>query len=555
MKKTKLPILILCVASIVTGMVIPSAQGFFRRTFTEPSIPRFISPDNGARFSVGSTPPTIHWTHISDVVEYELQFSLDPVFHNAYSMFFDEDQTVLVLAELIDQPTWDTLSLQLHLRVRAWISENTYSDWSDSIEFAKTVASAPIIVSPDNDARFLPGEPMPVLEWYSSVPMYRFAIEFAADPSFEESFGVYELEDLVLDFNLAGEQSAWDPIIDTFYWRVWGLENGWIPTPETQTYSFSKTVCEPPQLITPPNRTHYPNFAELPFFEWEPPVHNPDEYHIQFAWSDSRLPAGGSYITSDVPWFSFESVGITEDVWNSFYGKLSWRVASLDKYGNHGGFSDVFWFYKISYDNYMAYGDSVTGGWGSSDFETGFGGYPRQLRNMLRARYSDSIQVFCEKDRSWFSGSHAYTGSANIAMAMEHFGPRHVMVMLGIVDIVDPGAPGCDNFDCYTIEHLTFIIDTIREYGGVPYIAALPPINPDAPRAFLQYKVDELNVDIRNLAATKNVPLADLDQAFNNAPLPLPEYYSYDTYNDIPDWAHFNDLGYQLIAEVWNEML
>jgi lysophospholipase L1-like esterase len=553
LKTLKLVIFFVFAGAFTAALNVSTVAGFFQKLSNDSDIPQFTAPEDGSRYSAGSHPPAIVWSGIDESIQYELQFSLDSAFSTAFSMYCDE--AFLDLSDLIDQQTWDALSLRLYLRVRVWFADDISSKWSDSLDFSKTVASAPVIVSPGNDARFLPAEPMPVFEWYSLTPVYRFAIEFSGDPYFEDSLGVYELEDIILDFNLAGDQAVWDSMIGTWYWRVWGLENGWIPTPATPAYSFSKTVCEPPKLVSPPNATHYPDISQMPVFEWEPLPHSPDEYHIQFVYSDHTFPAGDVYIESAVPWFSFESVGITEELWNSFYGKLSWRIAGLDSYGNHGGFSEVFWFNKISSLNYMAYGDSVTGGWGSSDFETGFGGYPRQLRDMLRARYSDSIQVFCEKNRSWFSGSHAYTGSANIAAAMEHFGPQHVTIMLGIVDIVDPGAPGCDNFDCRTIEHLTFIIDTIREYGGFPYLASLPPINPDAPRAFLQYAVDELNVDIRNLAHTKNVPLADLDQAFLDAPLPLPDYYSYDMYNDIPDWAHFNDSGYLLIAEVWNQLL
>jgi len=80
-------------------------------------------------------------------------------------------------------------------------------------------------------------------------------------------------------------------------------------------------------------------------------------------------------------------------------------------------------------------------------------------------------------------------------------------------------------------------------------------VNPESTRADLQDSIEALNESIRTLAEMQSVPLADLEAAFLNAPLPLEDYYTYDEEEEEPDWAHFNDLGYQIIAETWNEIL
>lgn len=538
---------------VVAGVVCCPVRAFISFSNYREDPPEFVSPENGARYTPGSVPPMIEWTEVSSATGYELQVALDSDFSAPFPVFLEDN--FWDLSELLDQEIWDGLSLYVFIQVRAIRNNNPLTDWSDPIDFAKTVASAPIILSPVDDARFLPGMPMPVFRWQSKTPVNRYAVEFAADNDFETSFGVFELEMDIIDCNIAGDPEAWDPIIDTYYWRVWGLENGWIPTPPSETHSFSKTVMDPPLPLTPPDKTRYPSLCDSPVFEWETLPHEPGEYHLQFVYGDDPFPAGGSYIRTNAPVFTFESIGITEELWESFYGTLYWRVAGADEFGNHGGFSKSFRLTKISAMNYMAYGDSITGGWGASDFETGYAGYPRQLQRMLRNTHTSQINVFCKQDWSWFSGCHAYTGSANIEQAMEYHGPQYALIMLGIIDIVDPGAPGCDNYDCHTIEHLTRIIDSVRSFHATPCLATLPPVNPDSPRAYLQGYVDDLNVDIRDLAFTENILLAELDQAFFSAPLPLPEYYTYDTVKNQPDWAHFNDLGYLLIAETWYQYL
>ena len=539
----------LLVLLLISVFVCNPVKAFFRFSSGRVDPPEITFPETGSRYIPGDIPPRIEWTKVLGAVEYELQFALSSDFDESFSVYLTE--CFWDLSDLIDQEIWDTLSIYLFFQVRAIQKNQLPTEWSEPIEFSKSVALAPEIVSPVDDARFLPKKPMPVFKWTSEPFIRRFAIEFASDKEFTESFGFYEIDSSVIDCNIMGDQKLWDPFIGTYYWRVWGLENGWVPTPATEAHSFTKTVMKPPVLLTPPDQSRYPSSSPLPVFEWKPLPHHPNEYHIQFVYNNEPFPAGGSYIQTTLPIFSFDSVGITQAIWDSFYGTLYWRVAGPDESGNPGGFSDAFRLTKIAALNYMAFGDSITGGYGASDFENGYAGYPRQLQRMLRETRSSQINVFCEKEISWFSGCHTYTGSYQIGNAVRTHGPQYSLIMLGVVDIVDPGASGCDDNDCHTIEYLTTIIDIVRSYYSIPFLATLTPVNPASRRAHLQDEIDELNDKIRDLAFSKGVILVDLGEAFLDAPMPLPSYFTYDSKTKEPDWAHFNDSGYLFIAETW----
>ncbi|MCD4653420.1 SGNH/GDSL hydrolase family protein [bacterium] len=515
--------------------------------------PVFTSPEPSSRYTTGDSPPVLEWTEISASDQYEIECGLDSEYSTPFSLFSSDN--ILDFSTLIDQVTWDSISFQLFLRVRALNSSMPVSKWSETTEFAKTRAGTTTIVTPVNDARFNTGDPLPIFKWEVIPGISDYVIEFAGDPNFTNLMGNFTFPGTEIDCNTSGDSAAWDSLTGTFYWRVWGLEDGLIPTPRTPSAQFSKTTEPPPVLVSPPNLTRFSGDSPIPMFTWEALPHSSPEYHIQFAYGSPSFPAGGSYIPVTTTSFSFSSVDITQEMWSQFFGKLNWRVAGLDSYGNPGGFSQAFSFVKVSDWNYMAYGDSITGGYGASNWETGFAGYPPMLQTMLRQRYGSSVNVFSQMDKSWFSGGHAYTGDEKINNAMEYHGPGKVLIMFGVIDIVDPGAPGCEDYDCHTIEHLIGIINKICLYNATPYIATLTPVNPVSDRAFLQDRVEELNVEIRSMASNQGVTICDLEQAFFESSLPLESYYNYDQEEDKPDWAHFNDAGYQIIAEAWNELL
>jgi len=515
--------------------------------------PEFTAPEPSARYTTGDLPVSFHWTVVAGADEYEVEFAIDSLFTAPFSL--NSEVNELDLANLIDQATWNTLSIQLFLHVRGLKNSEPLSGWSETLEFAKTIAGATQVVSPVDDTRFLTGRPLPIFKWAALSEITDYIIEFAADEDFEFSMGAFNFPGTEIDCNVSGDPEIWNLLTGTFYWRVCGMENSITPTPWTPTLRFSKTTESPPAPISPPDLTIFSGASLMPTFTWEPLPHLPSEYHIQFAYGSAFFPAGGSYIPVPNNSYSFAAAGITQEMWDQFYGELKWRVAGLDVYGNHGAFSTSYSFVKLSAWNYMAFGDSITGGFGASNWGSNYAGYPPLLQTMLRQRISPKINLLCELDKSWFSGGHAFTGDEKINKAMAYHGPEKVLIMFGIIDVVDPGATGCEDYDCQTVEHLEGIINKVRSFNATPYISLVTPVNPDSDKSFLQEEIDELNFEIRSMAAARDVPLCDIEQAFNDAPLPLESYFAYDSEEDEPDWAHFNDSGYQIIAEAWNELL
>ncbi|MBN1356849.1 SGNH/GDSL hydrolase family protein [bacterium] len=507
------------------------------------SAPRQIHPPDGDRYVPGDPIVWIEFEEIADAVKYEILLSFTPDMQ--YGFVFESLETILDFADFLSQEEWDELSIQLYWQVRAQVDE--WTDWSDVWVFAKSVTPAADLLTPGKDARFGIGDPMPVLTWSSLETAVCYAIEFAEDIEFETSYGWFRIPGTVLDFS-TGDPEAWNAIVNTFFWRVWGLEVNDVPGPHSESFYFSKTTLDKPSPTSPANHTRLPSESVVPVLNWEP-VDGAVEYHVQLIYGDAVFPDGLEYFTFSDTHFDFSEYGITQQIWNDFYGQLKWRVAAVGDDGHHGSFSIPFEFSKIANYRYMAYGDSITGGYGSDTWGSGFAGYPPILQRTLRSRYGDRINVVCEAERSWFPGGHAYTGDWEMEQALKYHGPSVTLILFGTVDAIDPGAPGCDNFDCHVKEHLYNMIQQSRAFYAEPLIATLPPVNPESERAYVQGDIDLLNLDIRDLAQETGVVLADLESAFYNAPLQLPEYF----YNG--DWAHFNEMGYLLMAETWAELL
>ena len=524
----------------------------FSSFFAEDTVPpELVYPENGARFSAGDEIVYFIFSEIEGAIQYEVEFSLSSIFSEEYIL--TTDAPAFHLSDFMTQSQWDQLSFQLFWRVRAIMEDNEITQWSAAWEFAKTVAGSPDLLSPGPDSRFCAGGEMPLLKWSPLESAESYAIEFAQDEEFQDSYGWFSYPFTVLDFGESGDRSQWDPINGTFYWRVWVLEANGVPGPKSQISYFSKTTIGAPSLTNPPDNSKFASSADIPILQWES-VADVSEYQLQLVYDEAPFSDGEGYFTVIDHNFDFSEYGVTPEIWRQFYGNLNWRIAGVDPEGNHGCFSHAFEFTKITDQRYMSYGDSVTGGFGSSTWGTGFAGYPPILQSKLKQRYGNAVEVCCQQGKSWFPGGHAYTGDWNFEKAIKHHGVSVVLIMFGVVDAIDDGAPGCNDHDCQVKLHLANMVSQTRAFHAIPFLATLPPINPESDRVQVQPSIDEFNADIRDLSGEMSVPLADLDSAFRNAPLPLSSYF-YINPDGIPDWAHFNDAGYELIANVWNNLL
>ncbi len=513
-----------------------------------------LQPPNHAHFTKGDPIPAIRFSPVADAVKYQIELALTPDFSAASSMDLTEPD--LDLGKYLTPDQWNPISFVLYWRVRAQNFDRTWTSWSEGWWFSKSILNAPEEVKPDTDARYSSDDNLPLLYWDEYTQTSTFDVELGGDPDFNDSWAFLRVTEPLLDFaDLFNLQTLpiWYNLELKFYWRVYAVQGNGVQSPPSDARAIYKSTIDKPDLVDPEDHSKYPvDSSNLPNLTWEP-VNDASLYHVQIVFGEDEFPDGHPDLVLASTNFNFADY-ISTAVWQDFYGQLSWRVSAVRNDGFYGSFSDEFDLVKIGRDRYMGYGDSITGGFGSEDFGTGFAGYPPILESMLQGAYGPQIRVLCEETYSWFPGGHTFTGDEYTPIAMGHHAPEHVLIMFGVVDLIDSGNPGCEDHDCHTIEHLTAIVNQVRSYHATPYVATLTPVNPESDRAYLQTKIDTVNAQIRTMCVQLSVPLADLDEAFEDTPLELPEYF-YEHPDETPDWAHFNDAGYEIIANAWFDVL
>ena len=180
---------------------------------------------------------------------------------------------------------------------------------------------------------------------------------------------------------------------------------------------------------------------------------------------------------------------------------------------------------------YLAFGDSITAGNGSSSGD----GYPRHLEEDLRA--------FWGKANVWkdgVAGTKSDKGAARLGTSLNQARPAYVLILYGTNDWND-GECRDNNFPCYTIDSLRAMVDRTRGFGAFPVVGTIPPVNPNWVDKFPTQRNDwvkRMNDQIRAMAQQENAAVAEIYGAFMKQPS-LPPLYS--------DFVHPNDAGYQLI--------
>lgn len=523
-------------------------------TYPEGTAPVPLQPPDRVHFTKGDPVPIIGFSPVTSAIGYQIEFSLMSDFSSSSRV--DLTETTLDLGKWLTADDWNNLSFVLYWRVRAQHVDRTWTDWSEGWWFSKSILSAPEEVIPETDARFGFDDTLPIITWDEYTQTHTFDVEIGADAGFNNSWGFIRVTEPLLDFadlfNLQTIQ-LWYDLELKFYWRVYAVQSNGVQSPPSDARAMHKSTIDKPDLVEPDDHSKYSaDSTNLPNLIWEP-VNEAVSYHLQIVYGDDDFSDGIPSVILNATNFNFADYLTTTD-WQDFFGQLRWRVSAVRADGLYGSFCDEFDLTKIGRDRYMGFGDSITGGFGSSNFGNGFAGYPPRLRDMLRGAYGNHVQVLCEQDHSWFPGGHAYTGADNVSLAMQYHAPDTVLIMFGIVDLIDSGATGCDDHDCHTIEHLSSIVNQVIGYHASPYVATLTPVNPDSDRAFLQEEIDTINAQIRVMCAQMSVPLVDLDEAFEDTPLELPEYF-YEHPDETQDWAHFNDDGYEIIANTWYDAL
>jgi lysophospholipase L1-like esterase len=179
---------------------------------------------------------------------------------------------------------------------------------------------------------------------------------------------------------------------------------------------------------------------------------------------------------------------------------------------------------------YLAYGDSLTLGEGSSDGA----GYVNRLESMLQAHFG-SASLF----REGRQGRITESGVRFIEDAVNRHRPAYTLIMMGTNDW---NLPSCqDRVPCEALDNLREMVRLTRGQRSLPVLATIPPVNP-AINAGRNDWVSRMNGLLRTMAAQEGAALADVYAAFQQKE-DLPSLFT--------DQVHPNDAGYQVIAQAF----
>jgi lysophospholipase L1-like esterase len=401
------------------------------------------------------------------------------------------------------------------------------------------LAEGPIPLTPPDDARLWIGDPVPSFSWTDKFGSYSYYLEFDDSGDWATPIGGFELPGTEFDLAPYLTQREWDPLVFNLHWRVRGIYFGGVLGEPGPSFHFSKTTAEPPETWEPVHGAVIQPWSYPATFGWSP-YPNGAKYFMQFGGTIEMVEPFGEFAWDQ----TFINLGhfISPEEWHYIYFGFFWRMSAQDSFGNKSPWGPAAGVYKLGYRRVVCYGDSITGGYGASNFETGFGGYPPILKDSLQEH--DGLSSVTTK---WYSGGKAEDGSFNIESDLTETLGGVIIVMFGTVDIIDPA--GCENGDCKTLERLQEIVSVCDDNGVTPIICTVIPYNPAGghPKVpdvtVIQAQLDEVNQDIRDWCETESIAMADLDQAMiNNAPGgDLTQLYF--------DWAHPNDSGYWIMAE------
>ena len=179
---------------------------------------------------------------------------------------------------------------------------------------------------------------------------------------------------------------------------------------------------------------------------------------------------------------------------------------------------------------YMAFGDSITVGDGSS----GRRGYRADLQDELRSWFGQAEVV-----NEGVEGTDSEVGADRLPDSLARQQPAFTLIHYGTNDW---NGFGCRTV-CGTAESLRRMIRTCRAAQSLPIVATLIPANPAYESRFASARntwIDATNAQIRAMAVAEGATLADLNAAFKREDPSLEPLFD--------DHVHPNDRGYRVMS-------
>jgi len=185
-------------------------------------------------------------------------------------------------------------------------------------------------------------------------------------------------------------------------------------------------------------------------------------------------------------------------------------------------------------NQYLAFGDSITRGDGSTDGH----GYPPRLQAKLAAHfgYANVRNRGAEATNSFEALERLERNMQNDAYALILYGTND----WNILDCQDTPST------CPTIENLRKVVLRVKRSGTLPFVATIIPANP-AINAGRNTWVAAIDAGIKTMAREEGAFVVDLNQAFQNQGGDLSRFFSDD--------VHPNDAGYDVIANGFFEAI
>lgn len=185
-------------------------------------------------------------------------------------------------------------------------------------------------------------------------------------------------------------------------------------------------------------------------------------------------------------------------------------------------------------NRYMAFGDSITVGDGSSDGR----GYLPELEDRLRQHFGAGQLV-----NEGIDGTRTDGGAARIGASLARQQPAYTLIHYGTNDWNKCKSPEVCNPQ--SAEYLRSMVQQVKAAGGLPVLATVIPVNvgynENTPPQRNEY-IESLDRLVRDVATQEGALMVDLEAAFYRA-----------AGNDLSqlfyDHVHPNDRGYQIMAD------
>jgi lysophospholipase L1-like esterase len=180
---------------------------------------------------------------------------------------------------------------------------------------------------------------------------------------------------------------------------------------------------------------------------------------------------------------------------------------------------------------YLAFGDSITWGQGSSDGN----GYVDVLEADLRGFWGKAT---VEADGE--PGTKSNKGESRLGASLNSSRPAYVLILYGTNDWNEPDCR--EEFPCFTITALRSMVLQTRDAGAFPVVGTIPPVNPSYTDRSPEERNDwvrRMNELVRSMAREERAAVAEIHGDFLKQPS-LPPLFA--------DYLHPSDAGYRLMA-------